>query len=332
MPRLFLLSLRLRRKALLRAGMLCACWFFASIFSSLDAWALDTTRYVDRDGDGIADPPTDPKRHADPATLVFSVGPVEDPAVYAKTWAGFVRHLEKVTGRKVRYYAVPSNAAQVEAMRAGRLHVAGFATGTTPLAVACAGFVPFAVMADATGRSGYEMEIVTSPGSGITRLSDLAGRKVAFTSETSNSGYKVPALLLRETLNFEAGRDYTAVFSGKHDNSLLGVANRDYDAAAISNSVLRAMVDRGVVRREQFVSLYRSPEFPGVGYGYAHDLAPALAQKIRTAFLTFPWAGSDMAREFGLHGEQHFQTIDYRTTWAPVLRVDRAMGVTNDCR
>ena len=54
-----------------------------------------------------------------------------------------------------------SNAAQIEAMRAGRLHIAGFNTGSNPLAVACAGFRPFAMMASEDGSFGYEMEIIT---------------------------------------------------------------------------------------------------------------------------------------------------------------------------
>ena len=41
------------------------------------------------------------------------------------------------------------------------------------------------------------------------------------------------------------------MFSGKHDNSVLGVANKDYDAAAIANEVMFRMFDRKVVDRGQ---------------------------------------------------------------------------------
>jgi phosphonate transport system substrate-binding protein len=92
---------------------------------------------------------------------------------------------------------VQSNAAQIEAMRAGRLHVAGFNTGSNPLAVNCAGFVPFAMMASADGSYGYEMEIITYPGSGIETVEDIKGKKLAFTAPTSNSGYKAPSAMLQ---------------------------------------------------------------------------------------------------------------------------------------
>ena len=80
---------------------------------------LDKT-YCDRDGDLVADAPTDPKQLINPGTLVFAYTPVEDPAVYAKAWDGFVKYMEEKTGKKVVFFPVQSNAAEIEAMRSGR--------------------------------------------------------------------------------------------------------------------------------------------------------------------------------------------------------------------
>ena len=81
--------------------------------------------YCDRDGDLVADTPTDSKQLVNPSTLIFAYTPVEDPAVYSKVWDGFIKHMEKVTGKKVAFFPVQSNAAEIEAMRSGRLHIAG---------------------------------------------------------------------------------------------------------------------------------------------------------------------------------------------------------------
>jgi phosphonate transport system substrate-binding protein len=113
--------------------------------------------YCDRDGDFVADAPADPKQLVNPSTLIFAYTPVEDPAVYAKAWDGFVKYMEQTTGKKVVFFPVQSNAAEIEAMRSGRLHVAGFNTGSNPIAVNCAGFVPFAMMGTKDGQFGYEM-------------------------------------------------------------------------------------------------------------------------------------------------------------------------------
>ncbi|HRY23577.1 MAG: phosphate/phosphite/phosphonate ABC transporter substrate-binding protein [Geminicoccaceae bacterium] len=289
-------------------------------------------RYTDTDGDLIADIPTDASQLVDPDTLIFAYTPVEDPAVYAEVWAGFLAHMEEVTGKPVQFFPVQSNAAQLEAMRAGRLHVAGFNTGSNPIAVACAGFRPFTMMAAADGSFGYEMEIITYPGSGIEKIEDLKGRTLAFTAETSNSGFKAPSALLKSEFGLEAGTDYEAAFSGKHDNSVLGVANKDYDAAAIANSVKARMIDRGVVSDDQLVVLYTSQTFPTTGYGIVYNLTPELQAKIQEAFFSFDWAGSALEAEFSKSGEAQFIPITFKDDWAVIRQIDEANGVSYACQ
>jgi phosphonate transport system substrate-binding protein len=290
------------------------------------------SRYQDADGDLIADIPTDPSQQIDPDTLIFAYTPVEDPAVYATVWDGFLKHMEEVTGKDVQFFPVQSNAAQIEAMRAGRLHIAGFNTGSNPLAVACAGFRPFTMMASEDGSFGYEMEIITYPGSGIEKVEDIKGGKLAFTSETSNSGFKAPSALLKAEYGMEAGRDFEPVFSGKHDNSILGVANKDYPAAAIANSVLARMIDRDVVKSEQIKSVYKSQTFPTTGYGIVYNLTPELQDKIKESFETFEWEGSALAEEFSKSGEAQFIPITFKDNWAVIRQIDEANGVSYDCK
>jgi phosphonate transport system substrate-binding protein len=263
---------------------------------------------------------------------VFAYTPGEDLALYERVWDGFLRHLEKASGKRLLFYAVQSNTAQVEAMRAGRLHIAAFGTGTVPIAVNCAGFVPFAIMGGTNGILGYEMEIITYPGSGIQKPADLKGRKIAFTSVTSNSGYKMPSVLLRDEFKLQAGKDYAPVFSGKHEHSVLGVAQKDYEAAAIANEVMRRMMARGVVKQDQIVTIYKSATFPTAGFGLAYNLNPELAAKVREAFFSFPWAGSELEKEFSNLGVSKFMPITYAKDWAVVRNVDAAINVSYNCR
>ncbi|MBX3582903.1 MAG: phosphate/phosphite/phosphonate ABC transporter substrate-binding protein [Rhizobiaceae bacterium] len=290
------------------------------------------SRYQDADGDLIADIPSDAGQLADPDTIIFAYTPVEDPAVYAEVWEGFLKHMEEKTGKSVQFFPVQSNAAQIEAMRAGRLHVAGFNTGSNPLAVACAGLRPFAMMASADDSFGYEMEIITYPGSGIEKVEDIKGNKLAFTAETSNSGFKAPSALLKAEYNLVAGTDYEPLFSGKHDNSVLGVANKDYPAAAVANSVMARMIERDVVKSEQIISIYKSQTFPTTGYGIAHNLTPELQEKIKEAFFSFPWEGSKLQEEFSKSGEAKFIPITFKDNWAVIRQIDEASGVSYTCQ
>jgi phosphonate transport system substrate-binding protein len=290
------------------------------------------SRFQDADGDMIADTPTDPGKQMDPSTLIFAYTPVEDPAVYAKVWKGFLEYMEKVTGKKVQFFPVQSNAAQIEAMRGGRLHIAGFNTGSNPIAVACAGFKPFAMMASADDSFGYEMEIITHPGSGIDKVPDLKGKKLAFTSETSNSGFKAPSAILKAEYGLEPRKDFEPVFSGQHDNSILGVANKDYPAAAVANSVMRRMIARSVVKAEQIKSIYKSQTFPTTGYGVVYNLKPELQEKIKQSFFSFPWKGSALAEEFGKSGEAKFIPITFKKHWEVIRTIDAATNVSYDCK
>jgi phosphonate transport system substrate-binding protein len=291
-------------------------------------------RYADADGDMVADIPTDASQLVDPDTLVFAYTPVEDPAVYADVWKGFLDHLAEKTGKKVQFFPVQENAAQIEAMRAGRLHVSGFNTGSNPIAVACAGFRPFAMMASKDGAFGYEMEIITYPGSGVEKIEDVKGKKLAFTAETSNSGFKAPSALLKSEYKLEAGKDFEPVFSGKHDNSVLGVANKDYPAAAVANSVMKRMIARDVVKADHIVSIFKSQTFPTTGYGVAHNLTPELQEKIKDAFFSYDWEGSALLKEFQTSEppQESFIPISFKENWSVVRQIDEANGVTYECK
>lgn len=288
-------------------------------------------RYTDADHDLVADTPNDPDKLRDPRVLIFAYTPVEDPAMYSKVWDEFIDHLEQATGKEVRFFPVQSNAAQLEAMRAGRLHVAGFNTGSTPIAVNCVGFVPFAMMSAKDGSYGYQMEIITYPDSGIDEIADIKGRTLAFTSPTSNSGFKAPSALLKSEFGFIADSDYKTSYSGSHDNSILGVVNKDYEAAAIANEVLHRMEARDVVDPADYKTIYKSESFPTTGYGVANTLNPELAAKIRGAFFSFDWEGTALQREFADAGMEQFTPITYQDQWAVVRTIDEANNTIYNC-
>ena len=194
---------------------------------------------------------------------------MEDPAVYKEVWSEFLDHLSETTGKKVQFFPVQSNAAQIEAMRAGRLHIAGF---------------------------------------------------------------KAPSAILKADYNMVPGEDFEPVFSGKHDNSILGVANQDYKAAAIANSVLNRMISRDVVSEDQIVSLYKSQTFPTTSYGIAHNLKPELQEKIQDAFFSFDWEGTALEEEFSKSGEAQFVPITFKNHWEVIRKIDDANGVAYNCQ
>lgn len=294
-------------------------------------------RFCDENGDLVADTPKDASKLVDPDKLIFAYTPVEDPAVYKTAWSDFLTHLEAETGKSVVFFPVQNNAAQIEAMRSGRLHIAGFNTGSNPLAVNCAGFRSFVIMAREDDTFGYEMEIITHPGSGIDKVEDIKGKTLAFTSPTSNSGFKAPSAILKADFAMVAEKDFTPAFSGKHDNSILGVANKDYPAASIANSVKSRMIARGVIKPEQVKTIYKSQTFPTTGFGVAHNLKPELAAKIEAAFFNFKWVKPDgsptsLKKEFEKSKEGKFIPITYKTHWDVIRKIDKANNISYACK
>lgn len=285
--------------------------------------ALDAL-YCDANGDLVADAPTDPAELNDPNTLVFAYTPVEDPAVYADIWAPFIAHLEGATGKDVQFFAVQSNSAEVEAMRSGRLHIAGFSTGPTPFAVNLAGAVPFAIMGAEDGQFGYRLQVFTQADSDIQEVSDLAGRRVAHTSPTSNSGNQAPRALF-PGLGVIPDEDYEVVYSGSHDQSMLGVVAGDYDAAPVASEVVDRMAERGLYDTADVRKIWESDPFPTTSFTLAHDLDPELANTIKEAFFSFEFEGTALGDEF--EGVSKFVPITYQDQWAVIREIQASNGV-----
>jgi phosphonate transport system substrate-binding protein len=285
-------------------------------------------RFCDADGDLVADTPADSSKWLDPDTLVFSYTPLEDPSVYAGLFKEFTDYLTEKTGKKVKWYGAESYAAQVEAMRSGRLHIAGISTGPTPFAVNLAGYVPIAIMSGAKGF-GYKLQLITHRDSDITKVSDLKGRKVAHVTPSSNSGNQAPRALFKD-LGVVPDEDYKVSYSGKHDNSILGVANKDYDAAPIASSILDRMVQKGVVKRQDLRVIWQSNSFPTTSFGYAHNLKPDLARQITYAFLSFDWTGTALEAEYKANGFNKFIPIAYKDHWGDIRTIQKFNGITYD--
>jgi len=282
------------------------------------------TRFCDADGDLVADTPMDSSKWLDPDTLVFSYTPVEDPSVYENVFTEFMDYLAKATGKKVKWYGAESYAAQVEAMRSGRLHVAGISTGPTVFGVNLAGYVPIAIMGKDDGKFGYRLQLITHKSTDIKKVSDMKGRNIAHVTPSSNSGNQAPRALFK-SLGVVPDKDYEVKYSGKHDNSIMGVANMDYDAAPIASSVLDRMVEKGVVNIDDLRIIWESKLFPTTSYGFAHNLHPDLQRQITYAFLSFDWKGTALDKEFGSKSDR-FISISFKDHWSDIRTIQKTNG------
>ncbi|MHB2169025.1 phosphate/phosphite/phosphonate ABC transporter substrate-binding protein [Alsobacter sp. R-9] len=298
--------------------------------ASLPAMAQDAcsnrgqldTAYCDADNDLVADTPKDPSKLKDPSTLIFAYSPVENPAVYQTVYQPFMDYLGTCTGKRIVFFPVQNNAAQIEAMRSGRLHISGFATGVVGFAVNLAGAVPFAVIGSEKGVSGYKLFAIVKSDSPYKTLAELKGKKVAHTAPSSNSGNLAPRVFFPEQ-GLKPDDDYKVLMSGGHDKSVLGVASGDYDMAPVASDVFERMVARGAVKGDQFRVIWQSETFPTSSWSMPHDLKPELAAKIKACFLDYKWSDG-LKKEYA--GEDRFLPMTYKDTWRPIREVAEKSG------
>ena len=211
--------------------------------------------YCDANKDLVADTPTDPAKLKTPSTLVFTYTPVEDPAVYEDIFKPFTKHLSECTGKRVVFYQVQSNAAEIEAMRSGRLHgrllhrpdrLRGQhrrrrALRGQGLCRRLPGLQP-----DRHRQEGQPVPEADRP-----EGQEAGAHRALVQLRPHGAGGLVPEGLTPD-------KDYKVIFSGKHDQSVMGVNSGDYDAAAVASDVFKRMVERGQVKEADFRVIYRS--------------------------------------------------------------------------
>ena len=182
-----------------------------------------------------------------------------------------------------------------------------------------------AIMGSEDGEFGYTLQVYTRKDSGIDELKDLKGKRVAHTSPTSNSGNQAPRALFPKQ-GIVPGEDYEVVYSGSHDQSMLGVVAGDYDAAPVASEVVDRMAERGLYDPKEVKIIFESKRFPTTSYTYAHNLKPELAEKIKQAFMDFDFQGTALGEEFS--GVTRFVPITYKEDWEVIRDIQEANGVT----
>jgi phosphonate transport system substrate-binding protein len=301
------------------------------MLTSLCSWSQDTcshrgdldAMYCDEDRNMTADAPKDPKKLKNPAALMLSYSPQEDAVVYEKLWTPYVDHLKSCTGKPVRFLPVYSSAATVEALRSGRIQLSLLSAGDTPFAVNIGGAVPIATHgSEKDGIAAYHLIVVVKKDSPFKTLADLKGKRVAHVSPSSNSGNLAPrALFPREGL--VPDKDYKVLYSGKHDNSVSGVINGDYDAGAVADDVLIRMLQRGALKADELRIIYQSQPFPAGSLAVAHDLDPQLKKKITDCTFAFRFPAALSA---AFRGPDRFVLLDYKRDYESVRHVAEASG------
>jgi phosphate/phosphite/phosphonate ABC transporters, periplasmic binding protein len=265
----------------------------------------------------------------DPDPLIYVDKPGESgQSQYQDTIQPLLDRLEETTGRTVEWQPVDSNAATVEAFRAGRGHLGDISTGTSAFGVNLGGVVPFAVPISPSGQFGYRLLAITRDDEhDIQSVNDFARDDVTVTHSepASNSGNQAPSALFDQFFDVTAGEDYEREFSGGHDQTARGIAAGDYDAGPICSTCVDDLIGSTEdIDYDDFKVVWASNPFPPGPLVHRYNLHPDIIEGIKEATIGTDWTETDYAETTG---EAEYIPLDYKRVFNDILIIQRYNGV-----
>ena len=226
-----------------------------------------------------------------------------------KRYDGFQRLLQETLGVPVKLFPAADYAGVMQGMAAGQLD----ATEFSPAAFAgtwldCQCVEPVVVPREKDGTIDYVALMLTRKDSGIRSLDDMKGRSLAFTDPNSASGYLIPAATLRSKgVDLTDGKYFSRTgFSGGHEQGVVAVLNKQYDACVVWSSGLgneasgftrgvpRSMVDKGMLKMSDIAIIWRSDKIPNGPWAVRSALPVGLKQAFRDFMRALPEAHKDI--------------------------------------
>jgi phosphonate transport system substrate-binding protein len=228
-----------------------------------------------------------------PDTLTFSIIPTEETIQELTIYKPVIDYLSKMTGKKVEFYMPTSYSTVVEALIGKWVDVAVLGPYSYVIANDKDSDVQvFATYAKKPGHiqeegPGYKAALVSRKDSKFTTIESLKGSVIGLTDPASTSGNLVPRVVFTRVIN-EPLEDYfkKIVYTGGHDLSTMAVYEGKVDAAFVATHRFDNVIERGMVKKEDFNYLWYSPAVPQDPFVYRGSLCPELKQKIEETFLT----------------------------------------------
>src|SRR5579875_2563639 len=170
-------------------------------------------------------------------TVRFGVEPFEAAGKLQPLYDSIGRLLSAKLGCKVEVYVATNYNAEIEAMRAGKLaNGEAIATFAAP---------------DGKKPAVYFASIVTTPGTGITNIKQVAGRSFAFSDPDSTSGHLFPAYALRKN-GIDPDTGVKGVYAGSHTASFEAIKNKKVDAGEFNSQVMDSAIASGQYHDGEF--------------------------------------------------------------------------------
>jgi len=226
--------------------------------------------------------------------LTFAVVPAENASGVSDRFAPYMAYLTAQLGVPVTLRVANDYAAVIEGQRAGNIQIAYYGPASYSKAyLTGVKTEPFVTTRNGSGEIGYYSVIYVKASSPYQKVEDLKGKTIGFVDPNSTSGYNAPRFYLHK-MGIEVDSFFSkSIITGSHENGVIAVDKGTVDCCADwwnsdDDSNLTRMVNKGMVKKEDFRMIFKSPILPGSPYAYLSDLPDDLKKAILAAFLAAP--------------------------------------------
>jgi phosphonate transport system substrate-binding protein len=221
----------------------------------------------------------------------------------------FQKLLEVHLKMPVKLFPAADYAGVMQGIAAGQLEAAEFgASGFAGAWLDCKCIEPVVVPQEKDGSTYYYSVMVVRADSGINSLADMKGHSLAWADPNSTSGYLIPSATLKtKGIDLKDGAYFTKTgFSGGHEQGVVAVLNKQYDAAVTwtsgqgdiaqgySRGALRGMVDRGMLKMSDVAIIWKSGKIPNGPWGMRSALPADLKAAFTELMLDLPKSHKDI--------------------------------------
>lgn len=236
----------------------------------------------------------------DPAKLRVALLPDENAATLIQQAQPLKAYLEKTLGKDIDLVVTTDYSSMIEAMRFGRIEIAYFGPFSYVLAKSKAPNIePFAVGIE-KGSPTYNSILIATADGPVKTVEDVRGKPFGFGDQASTSSHLAPRAHLLKKYKLEGNKDYKVVHLGTHDAVARAVQSGQIPAGALSEAIYRSLIARKTIDETKIRKLDLSEPIPNYPITMQGDLAPALKEKIRKAFLEVK--DKDVLKSFRVEG------------------------------
>lgn len=228
-------------------------------------------------------------------SIGYGVQSVESQGAALSRYVGFADYLEDTLGAELDLYLASEYAGVIQAIVAGQIEFMHMGvSGYGAAYIESDGNVePLVAAQETDGSLGYHSVMFVRSDSDYESVDDLAGATFAWADPNSSSGFLFPNAGLRGQGIDPDEHFGEIVFSGGHEQSILGVLNGTYDAAVTwtndpdehTRGGLHMMLERGVLAEEDIRIIWTSDLIPNPVIAARADLPADLIDDFRDMLL-----------------------------------------------